>query len=70
MATFNPEFHIRLEGRAIARYLGPRDPESVRDLFLWCKKEKVRGQLQINFSQGGVTDIVLDEKRRMTEEGG
>jgi hypothetical protein len=36
---------------------------------MWCKREKVRGQLQINFTgNGGVTDIVLDEKRRMTQE--
>lgn len=65
---FNPEFSIRMEGRAYARYLGPRDPNSIRDLFEWCKREKVRGQLQINFTgNGGVTDIILDEKRRMTE---
>ena len=69
MASFNPEFSIRMEGRAYARYLGPRDPESIRELFLWCKREKVRGQLQINFTgNGGVTDIILDEKRRMSED--
>lgn len=67
MSQFDPKFSIKMQGRAIARYLGPRDPESIRELFLWCKRERVLGQLQINFSQGGVTDIVLDEVRRMTE---
>lgn len=65
--SFDPKFDIKMQGRAIARYLGPRDPESVRSLFEWCKRERVRGQLQINFNQGGVTDIILDEVRRMSE---
>lgn len=68
MSVFDPKFSITMQGRALARYLGPRDPKSIMDLVLWCKRERVRGQLQINFSQGGVSDIVLDEVRRMTEE--
>jgi hypothetical protein len=68
MALFDPKFHITMQGRAIARYLGPRDPDSLRELIAWCKRERVRGQLQFNFSQGGISEIVLDEVRRMTEE--
>ena len=69
MAAFNPKFSIKMEGRAYARYLGPRDPDSLSQLVDWCKREKVRGQLQINFTgNGGITDVVLDEKRRMTVE--
>lgn len=67
MSDFNPEFTVKMEGRAIGRYMGPRDADTLLELILWCKRVKVRGQLQINFSQGGVSDVVLDEVRRMTE---
>lgn len=68
MASFDPQFSIKMEGRAYARYLGSRDETSLAQLISWCKKEKVRGQLQINLTgNGGISDVILDEKRRMTE---
>lgn len=67
---FTPEFSLKMEGRCYARYLGPKDPDSIRELYDFLRREKWRGQLQINMvGNGGVNDIVFDEVRKITDSG-
>lgn len=64
-----PEFDIKLQGRAIARYKGPKDHQSVNRLIDFFRKEQWRGKLTMDFTgNGGISDIVFDEVRRATEE--
>lgn len=57
--------YLKLElvsSRAIARYIGPRDPLSIACLYQFLLANKWRGQLLINVSDGGTTEIIFDEK--------
>lgn len=66
---FSPEFTIRTEGHSHAHFSGPRDPDSIRALYEFLRREKWRGQLLISFAgNGGVTDIIFHEVRRATIE--
>lgn len=65
---FKPEFDVKLEGRAKAKYIGPKDTTTLARLLDFFRAEKWRGKLEINFpGNGGVNDVVFDEVRRMTE---
>jgi hypothetical protein len=75
MEKFDPEFHLTLQGHAIAKYLGPRSPKDaeydnhIERLHEFFRAKKWKGQLVINYpGNGGVNDIVFTEVRRMTEE--
>lgn len=69
MADFKPEFDVKLQGHAIAKYLGPKDSASLSALLDFFRKEKWRGQLQVNFpGNGGINDLSFTEVRRMVEE--
>ncbi len=64
---FDPEFDIKLQGHAIAKYLGPKD--DVGKLHEFFRHEKWRGRLIVDYpGNGGVNDITFDEMRRMSEE--
>ena len=66
---FKPEFDVRLQGHAVAKYLGPKDAISIAKLYEFFRREKWRGQLIMNFpGNGGVNgDIIFTEVRRMSE---
>ena len=69
MSVFDSkQFEVKLQGHAIAKWLGKKDAATLAQLFSLCLKEKWRGRLEINFpGNGGVTDVVFTEVRRMTE---
>lgn len=65
----DPQFEVKLQGHAIARYLGEKDDASLSALLRFFRREKWRGQLVINWpGNGGVNDIVFTEVRRATAE--
>jgi hypothetical protein len=69
MADFKPEFDVKMEGHAIAKYLGPKDDNSLAKLLAFHRSEKWRGQLVINYpGNGGINDVVFTEKKRATIE--
>jgi hypothetical protein len=64
---FKPEFDVKTQGHAIAKYLGPKDDASLAQLLAFFRKEKWRGQLVLNYpGNGGMNDIVFTEVRRAT----
>lgn len=67
---FDPEFDVKLQGHAIAKYLGDKSAANVAQLYQFFREKKWRGKLEINFpGNGGVNDIVFTEVRRATEDG-
>jgi len=65
---FKPEFDVKLQGHAVAKYLGPKDAISIAKLFEYLRTDRWRGQLVINFpGNSGVNDIIFTEVRRMSE---
>lgn len=48
--------------RAVATYTGPRDSAGIARLYEFLLANKWRGQLLINVSDGGTTEIIFDEK--------
>lgn len=69
LPSFTPEFTIKTEGHSHAHFSGPRDPDSIKSLYEFLRRERWRGQLLISFAgNGGVTDIIFHEVRRATVE--
>lgn len=69
MSAMNPEFNIKMEGRSYAHFTGPRDPETMKGLYEFLKREKWRGSLTIHFAgNGGVTDVIFEEVKKMSVE--
>ncbi len=67
--SFDPEFDVKLQGHAIAKYLGDKSAANVAQLYQFFRGKKWRGKLEINFpGNGGVNDIVFTEVRRATED--
>ena len=65
---FKPEFDVRLQGHAVAKYLGPKDAISIAKLYEYLRTDKWRGQLVINLpGNSGVNDVIFTEVRRMSE---
>ena len=66
--NFKPEFDVKLQGHAIAKWNGEKDESTIAKLFAFFRREKWRGQFVINFpGNGGVNDVTFTEVRRMTE---
>ena len=64
------QFEVKLQGCAIATWTGPKDDATLGKLLELIRREKWRGQLQINYvGNGGVNTVVFTEVRRMSEEG-
>lgn len=62
------QFKVKLQGHAIATWEGPKDTDTLSKLLELIRTEKWRGQLQVNYAgNGGITQIVFTEVRRMTE---
>ncbi len=64
------QFAIQPHGqRTIARYIGPRDPESIHALYISIRRAGWRGMLGMNFGgDGGVTDITFTDDKRLVEK--
>ena len=68
-----PEYSTKMEARAFTHFKGLRDPESIKLLIEWLKREEWRGILRVTFvGNGGINDTIFEEVRRITEvsEGG
>jgi hypothetical protein len=62
------QFSVRLQGHAIATWLGPRDNATIGRVLDLIRREKWKGQLQVDFGgDGGVSSIIFTEVRRMVE---
>lgn len=61
-----PDFTTKLEGHAYARFSGPHNPDSVKALCEFLKKEKWLGNLRVHFNDGGMTDAVFEEIKKMS----
>lgn len=71
MAFDTKQFSIKKEEVATAKWLGPKDDSSLAKLLGLFRREKWRGQLQINYvGNGGINDVVFTERpSKMTEDG-
>jgi hypothetical protein len=68
MEEFKPEFDVKLQGHAIAKWEGAKDETTIGKLFTFFRASKWRGRFEVNFpGNGGVNDVVFTEIRRMTE---
>ena len=70
MSVFDSkQFDVKLQGHAVATWLGAKDDPTLARLLELIRKEKWRGQLQVNYTgNGGVTNVVFTEVRRMVEQ--
>lgn len=69
MSKFIPEYTLKMEGRALATFSGPKTAEHLSRIFEFVRLEKWRGQLRVDFGgNGGVSNITFDEVRRITRE--
>lgn len=67
MIDLTEQFVIHERGKhTLARYTGPRDPESIHSLYIYLRQQQWRGMLNINFTgNGGVTDITFTDDKRL-----
>lgn len=66
---FEPKFEVKATGHVFAEFVGPKNAESMGNLFDWLKRNKWAGALQINFTgQGGVNSVVFAEKPKRLRE--
>lgn len=64
------QFEVKLQGHAIATWTGPKDDATLARLLELIRREKWRGQLQVNYSgNGGVSTVIFTEVRRMVDDG-
>lgn len=62
------QFDVKLEGRAIATWRGPKDDATLTQLLALVRREKWKGDLRISYAgNGGVSNVVFDEMKRITE---
>ena len=62
--AFDPKFDVKMDAQATAKYLGPKDDNSLSDLISFFRKERWRGALVINWpGNGGVNDVVFTERK-------
>jgi hypothetical protein len=62
------QFEVKLQGHAIATWKGLRDNSTLGKLLDLIRREKWKGQLQVNFGgDGGVSSVIFTEVRRMSE---
>lgn len=55
--------------RTLARYTGPRDPESIHLLYIFLRQQQWKGMLNICFTgNGGITDITFTDDKKLALE--
>lgn len=66
MIDFTSQFALQRGKHTFARYTGPCDEETIRNLYIFIRRVQWRGQLYINFSgNGGVTNIIFTDDTKL-----
>ena len=74
MSPFDPKCDVKLQGRAIAHYRGPKTPKDpeydnhIGRLHEYLLRNHWQGHLEINYTgNGGVQDVLFTEIKPATE---